>query len=47
MVRISFSKYWVNKQLEHICKLAEEKLKMPVWKYNETCYLTTTDKTCY
>ena len=30
-------------QLEHICKLAEESLKMPVWKCNEKCYITIND----
>ena len=28
-----------EKQLQAISKLAEENLKMPVWKYNDECYL--------
>ena len=31
-------------QLEYICNLAEESLKMPVWKYNEKCYPEIDDK---
>ena len=33
-----------EKQLEDILKLAEENLKMPVWKYNDKCYLKVNDK---
>ena len=28
-----------EKQLESMFKLAEGNLKMPVWKYNDKCYL--------
>ena len=28
-------------QLQYIFKLAEENLKITIWKYNETCYLIT------
>ena len=30
-------------QLEGIFKLAEESLKMPVWKYTDKCYLKAND----
>ena len=33
-----------EKQLGDICKLAEEDIKMPIWRYNEKCYLRVNDK---
>ena len=31
-------------QLEYMFKPAEENLKMPVWKYNEKCFLKANDE---
>ena len=33
-----------GKQLEYIFKIAEESLKMPVWKYSDKCYPKVNDK---
>ena len=33
-----------EKQLGYILKLAEENLKMPVWRYNDKCYPKANDK---
>ena len=33
-----------EQQLGYICKLAEENLNMPVWKYNDKCFLKNNDK---
>ena len=33
-----------EKHLQNICKLAEENVKMPIWKYNDKCYPETTDR---
>ena len=47
MVQINFPKYLVKSNLSIFVKLAEENLKMRVWKYNETCYLKTNVKTVF
>ena len=35
-----------ERQLKHVFKIADEHLKMPVWKYNDKCYLILDDKKC-
>ena len=35
MVLLNFLKILDERQLQDIVKLAEENLKMPVWKYND------------
>ena len=42
--RISFFQVLYENQLEYVFKLAEENIKMPVWKYSEKCYLKVNDK---
>ena len=33
-----------EKQMNDILKLAEENMKIPVWKYEDKCFLTINDK---
>ena len=44
MVKIICFKYWMKKQMNDIFKLAEENMKIPVWKYEDKCYLKINDK---
>ena len=42
--QINFSKYLMKRNLNLFLKLADENLKMKVWKYNDKCYLKLNDK---
>ena len=44
MVRIRFFKYWMTSNLNIYFKIAEEHIKIPIWKYNDKCYLTHNDE---
>ncbi len=44
MVKIICFKYLIEKQMNDIFKLAEENMKIPVWKYEDKCYLKINDK---
>ena len=45
MVLLNFLKILDERQLQDIVKLAEENLKMPVWKYNDKWYREIHDQT--
>ena len=44
MILISFFHVLGEQQFQYIFKLTEDNLKMPVWKYNDKCYLKANDK---